>query len=59
MIGSRNQLEERQARYGPLSVPIDLVNELRLIEEQIAVKEEQIRRVKTELVQLAGGSRGR
>ena len=59
LIGSRNQLEERQARYGPLSVPVDVVNELRLIEEQITLKEDQIRQVKTELVQLAQGSRQR
>ncbi|UQU68189.1 macro domain-containing protein [Couchioplanes caeruleus] len=56
LLGSRNQLEERQARYGPLAVPLEVVNELRLIEEQLTAKEEQILRVKTELVQLAGGA---
>jgi O-acetyl-ADP-ribose deacetylase (regulator of RNase III) len=58
LIGNRNQLEERKAKYGPHAVPLDVENALVDILADITSKEDEIRAVKSELVQLgATGSR--
>lgn len=52
LIGNRNQLEERKAKYGPHAVPLEVENALVDIVAEIGSKEDEIRTVKSELLQL-------
>jgi O-acetyl-ADP-ribose deacetylase (regulator of RNase III) len=52
LIGNRNQLEERRAKYGPHAVPLEVENALVDIVAEIGSKEDEIRTVKTELYRL-------
>lgn len=49
MIGNRNQLEERKAKYGPTAVPLDVENALTDTIAEIHAKEGEIRSLKSEL----------
>jgi O-acetyl-ADP-ribose deacetylase (regulator of RNase III) len=52
IIGNRNQLEERKAKYGPHAVPLEVENALADILVEITSKEDEIRTIKSELIQL-------
>jgi O-acetyl-ADP-ribose deacetylase (regulator of RNase III) len=52
LIGNRNQLEERKAKYGPHAVPLEVEIALVDIVAEIRSKEDEIRAVKSELLQL-------
>ncbi|MEU8662792.1 macro domain-containing protein [Actinoplanes philippinensis] len=52
IIGNRNQLEERKAKYGPYAVPLEVENALADILNEIIAKEEEIRAVKSDLADL-------
>jgi hypothetical protein len=52
LIGNRNQLEERKAKYGPHAVPLEVENALVDIVAEIGSNEDEIRTVKSELLQL-------
>jgi O-acetyl-ADP-ribose deacetylase (regulator of RNase III) len=45
LIGNLNQLEERRARYGPLSTPLEIENSIMIINQEIEEKENEIRKV--------------
>jgi O-acetyl-ADP-ribose deacetylase (regulator of RNase III) len=49
MIGNRNQLEERRAKYGPTAVPLEVENALTDTVAEILAKEDEIRSVKSAL----------
>jgi O-acetyl-ADP-ribose deacetylase (regulator of RNase III) len=52
LIGNRNQLEERKAKYGPNAVPLDIVNALTDLLEEVSAKELEIREIKSGLAAL-------
>jgi len=52
MIGNRNQLEERKAKYGPNAVPLEIVNALTDLLDDVVAKELEIREIKSELTAL-------
>ncbi len=52
LIGNRNQLEERKAKYGPNAFPLEVENGLQDVMAEIILKEEEIRAVKSELAQV-------
>jgi len=59
LIGNRNQLEERKAKYGPTAVPLEVENALLDIVAEITAKEDEIRSVKSELARLGTTGPGR
>jgi hypothetical protein len=52
LIGNRNQLEERRAKFGPHAVPLEVENALTDIVQEISGKEDEIRGIKSELSNL-------
>ncbi|MGW5879907.1 macro domain-containing protein [Nocardiopsis terrae] len=45
MIGNINQLEEKKAKYGPLSTPLEIENSISIINREIREKEGEIQEI--------------
>jgi hypothetical protein len=58
LIGNRNQLEERKAKYGPNAVPLAVENELIDVLREINSKEDEIRAVKSDLARIVPSASG-
>ncbi|WP_432826826.1 macro domain-containing protein [Dactylosporangium sp. CA-092794] len=58
LIGNRNQLEERRAKYGPTAVPLEVENALVDVLAEITAKEDDIRSIKSELARLGTAKSG-